>query len=391
MTSRERFMKVFNGQMPDRVPVTLFIQDQGHFLEQVYPGVDPLDYEALQLKVIEVQKQLGVDVFVRMLFGINDPLGIHCGGLNVSRQSDNWLVKKEKLERGSTAVTRSTITTPDGQLEQEFSIHRLRPATFMYGCTKHPIQTLKDLEIAIKYEPAFLTPEKGEMIKARVQKVKTVLGDDGIVGSWTPHGPFNNSSLLIDQEMLYSLFLTDYSFYEKLMDFAISRILDYVRAIDSAGVDVHCIGGNVPGGFLGKQCYDDYILPFEKKYIDFVQANGTPAMYHNCGQIMNLVESYKELGARIIEPFSPPPLGDADLKKAKVMVNGAYIMTGGVDQVNVLQKGSLDDVKRKTEETIKAGKPGGGFILQSADFLEYGTPTENIEAYVETAMQYADY
>ena len=106
---------------------------------------------------------------------------------------------------------------------------------------------------------------------------------------------------------------------------------------------------------------------------------------------MNLVESYKELGARIIEPFSPPPLGDADLKKAKVMVNGAYIMTGGVDQVNVLQKGSLDDVKRKTEETIKAGKPGGGFILQSADFLEYGTPTENIEAYVETAMQYADY
>ena len=106
---------------------------------------------------------------------------------------------------------------------------------------------------------------------------------------------------------------------------------------------------------------------------------------------MNLVESYKELGAKIIEPFSPPPLGDADLKKAKEIVNGDYVMIGGVDQVNILQKGTADQVKRKTEETISTGKPGGKFILQSADFLEYGTPVENIEAYVRTALELAGY
>jgi len=391
MNARDRFLKVFAGEQPDRVPITLFIVDQGHFLEQMYPDIDPLDYETLQLKVIDLQKQFGVDVFVRMLYGINDPLGIHCGGLNVSQENENWQVYKERLEQGSTTVIRSTITTPEGQLTQDFSINRLRPATFMYGCTKHPIKTPEDLEIARKYEPAFLTPEKAQMIKNRVSKIKGALGDDGIVGSWTPHGPFNNASLLMNEESLYSLFLTDYSFYEQLMTFAMERILDYTRAIDDAGIDVHCVGGNVPGGFLGKKFYDEYILPFEKKYIEFVQGRGTPAMYHNCGEIMNLVESYKELGARIIEPFSPPPLGDADLKKAKDIVQGAYVMIGGVDQVNVLQKGTIDEVKRKTEETIKIGKDGGKFILQSADFLEYGTPLENIEAYVETAKQFADY
>ena len=92
MTSRERFLAVLNGKMPDRVPVTLFIQDQGHFLNQVYPNVDPQDFETLQLKVIEIQRQFGVDVFVRMLFGLNDPLSIHMGGLNVSQQSDRWEV-----------------------------------------------------------------------------------------------------------------------------------------------------------------------------------------------------------------------------------------------------------------------------------------------------------
>ncbi len=391
MTSRERFLKVLNGQMPDRVPVTLFLSDQGHFLEQMYPDIDPLDHQALQLKVIEIQKQLGVDVFVRMLFGINDPIGIHCGGLNVSQQTENWKIKKEKFQQGTTTVIRSTITSPDGQLTQDFSINKLRPATFMYGCTKHPIKTPQDLDIAIKYEPPFLTAEKAQMIKNRVGVIKDALGEDGIVGSWTPHGPFNNCSLLIDQETLYSLFLVDYDFYEKLMTFAMNRILDYTLAIDDADVDVHCVGGNVPGGFLGKKCYDDYILPFEKRYIDFVQANGTPAMYHNCGQIMNLVESYKQLGARIIEPFSPNPLGDADLGKAKEIVSGDYVMVGGVDQVNVLQNGTIDEVKRITEQTIKVGKPGGKFILQSADFLEYNTPLENIQAYVDTAMQFAEY
>ncbi|MFW5769162.1 MAG: uroporphyrinogen decarboxylase family protein, partial [Spirochaetota bacterium] len=123
-----------------------------------------------------------------------------------------------------------------------------------------------------------------------------------------------------------------------------------------------------------------------------VQAKGTPAMYHNCGEIMNLVDSYKGLGVRVVEPFSPPPLGDcADLAAAKRQVDGAYVMLSGIDQVNVLQKGTVDDVKRATEAAMKAGKPGGGFIMQPVDFLEYGTPEKNIEAYVRTAREYGGY
>ncbi len=46
MTGRERFEAVFRGEIPDRVPVTLFIQDQGHFLEQMRPDADPHDHLA---------------------------------------------------------------------------------------------------------------------------------------------------------------------------------------------------------------------------------------------------------------------------------------------------------------------------------------------------------
>jgi uroporphyrinogen-III decarboxylase len=390
MNSRERFLAVLDGKMPDRVPVTLFIADQGHFINQLYPHVDPWDFETLQLKVIEAQRQLGVDIFVRLLYGLSDPLSIHMGGLNVSRQTDDWEVETEELHQGATTIERSTIRTPDGVLTQDFSRNELRPGTFVYACTKKPIKTPADLEIAIRHEPGMPESFKNNA-RQRVQRIKAALGDDGIVGSWSPHGPFNNASLLIDHQELYSLFLTDFTFYERLMTFAMNRILDYAQAMADAGVDVQCVGGNVPGGFLGRRTYDKYILPFERKYIEFLERSGTPAMYHNCGEIMNLVESYKDLGVRVVEPFSPPPLGDADLARAKTLVDGRYVMLSGIDQVNVLQKGTVDDVKRATAQAIGTGKPGGGFILQPVDFLEYGTPLENVEAYVATALEHAAY
>ncbi|MBN2581353.1 MAG: hypothetical protein JXB10_20395 [Pirellulales bacterium] len=390
MTPRERFLKTFRGETTDRVPVTLFICDQGHFINQVYPEVDPADYLTLQLKVIEIQEQLGVDVFVRVLYGLNDPLSIHTGGLNVSRQTADWEVSTETIHKENTVVQRSTIRTPGGTLTQDYSISEIRPGTFVYACTKKPIHSPADLEIAVQYEPP-MPDSYPAKAREHIQILKKAVGESGIVGSWTPHGPFNNASLLVDHERLYSLFLTDYEFYEKLMNFAMNRILDYTRAMDDAGVDVHCVGGNVPGGFLGRRTYDQYILPFERKYIQFVQQRGTPAMYHNCGQIMNLVESYKDLGVRVVEPFSPPPLGDADLKRAKQLVGDAYVILGGVDQVNVLQQGTVEQIRRTTEETLEIGKPGGRFILQSADFLEYGTPLENLEAYVQTALEHAGY
>ena len=95
MTGRQRFLKVLAGEMPDRVPVTLFLADQGHFLNQMYPDVDPWDFDTLQLKVIEIQRRFGLDVFLRLLYGINDPLTIIYGGLDVSQRSEERRVGKE--------------------------------------------------------------------------------------------------------------------------------------------------------------------------------------------------------------------------------------------------------------------------------------------------------
>ncbi len=376
--------------MTDRVPVTLFMSDQGHFLSQVYPELDSRDYIKCQLKVVELQKQLGCDVFVRLLNGTIEPVHIIYGGVDVTRQTENWEVKTEDIRNGDTLIKKSIIRTPDGTLTQEFSFNEIRKGTLMFACTKPPIEKEADLDICIKYEPR-VTDEWKARVKKDIEIVKEAVGDDGVVGTWSPHGPFNTGSLLIKLDELYQLFLSDPPYFDKLMNFCIERTVGYTKAIDEAGVDVHHIGANVAGGFIGKKFFDEYILPYEKKYMDIVQENGTPGMYHNCGEIMNLLESYKNVGVKIVEPFSPPPLGDTNLAKAKELVNGDYVMLAGIDHVNVIQKGTVNDVKRVTEQTMNIGKPCGKFIFQPVDFLEYGTPIENVEAFVKTGLEHAGY
>lgn len=390
MNSRERLLKTINGSVTDRVPVTLFIQDHGHFIHQLYPDIEPTNYEEIIFKVIDYQKSLGCDVFARMIFDLYHPIGICLGGVDDGHETATWQAKVEERAEANNLIRHSLIKTPDGDLTQTFVRTAQNKGTYVYCCTKKPISNEKELEIAMKYEPK-MSVEYGQMVKDKIRRVKKYLGDDGILGTWVAGGPFNNASMLIDQNELYMVFMTDPPFFDKLMEYTINRTLDYTNAFIEAGADVMLVGGNVPGGFLGAEVYEQFILPYEKKYIDFIQDKGCPAVYHNCGEIMNLVESYKKLGAKVIEPFSPVPLGDADLKKAVDIVKGEYVIIGGVDQVNVLQNGTPELVKKITKETIEVGKKNGPFIIQSADFLEFNTPVEHVEMFVKTALENADY
>lgn len=390
MTSRERLLRTINGEVTDRVPVTLFIQDHGHFIHQLHPDIGPLEYEQLTMKVIDYQRGLGCDVFARMIFDLYHPLGICLGGVDDGHETDTWKVMTSVTEEGNNLIRSSVITTPDGELSQVFVRTALNKGTFVYCCTKKPIATEAELDIAMRYEPG-MSAAYGEMVKAKIRRIKKYLGDDGILGTWVSGGPFNNASMIMDHTQLYMLFLTEPGFFAKLMQYTTNRTLDYTRAFIEAGADVMLVGGNVPGGFLGARTYEQHILTHEKRYIDFIQGLGCPAVYHNCGEIMSLVGSYKKLGAQVVEPFSPVPLGDADLGKAVDIVRGEYVIIGGVDQVNVLQKGTVEQVRQATLATMEAGKRNGPFIIQSADFLEYNTPVENVEAFVATARAHAAY
>ncbi|MDA3955128.1 uroporphyrinogen decarboxylase family protein [Oceanispirochaeta sp.] len=322
---------------------------------------------------------MGLDIFVRILFDMEEFSAMPRQGVEFHKETDS---RKETVTK-----TRYTIQTPDGELTQELSVNEPYPGTFLHACTEKPIKSMKDLKMAVAYEPG-CSSEFFDPVKQRVTSAQASVGEDGIVGVWCPNGVFNNASRLLELEELYCLFLTEPDFFSELMEFSLKRISTYARAIAESGADVMIVGGNVAGGFLGKEMFDKYILPYEKRFFASCREIGIKTLYHNCGEIMNLVESYVAAEADWVEPFSPPPLGDAALADALATVKGRYTITGGVDQINVLQNGRVEDVIKATEAALKTGMDSGfPFVLQSADFLERDTPLENIRAYARTVRR----
>ena len=386
MTSRERLLTALNGGTPDKMPVTLFIQSQGHFVTQLEPDADPWDFEYLQKKIVDFQRSMGVDVHVRMLFfNPHEPVFAFCNLLNVDQQTPDWQIDTRLEEKGNTVIHHHTITTPEGSLTQTFCVNQERPGIFMYGSTEPPIKSEHDLHIAMKYEPPYSQATRDKMRK-NVQIIKDYVGDDGIVSAWSSGTLFNNCTGLIDQTELYGLFLEDPEFYEDLMAFAKKRVNDFNDALIDAGVDAICFSGNAAGGFVGNPCFESYILPHEKECVAYAQRKGTPVIYHNCGRVMELIPSYRKLGAKNIEPFSPAPLGNGDLDALARQLQGEFSVTSGVDQVNVIQHGTREDVRRATLNAMEKGRKFPSFILQNVDFLEYGTHLENVEEYARTAL-----
>lgn len=391
MTSKERLLTALKGKRPDKVPVTLFIQSQGHFVTQLNPQTDPWDFDALQKSIIDYQRSLGLDVHVRMLFfNPHEPVFAHWDLLNFQNQTANWQIKTTETKEGNTIKQHHEITTPEGKLSQTFCINEERPGIFMYGNTEPPIKTEEDLRLAMKYEPPY-SDETRQKMKESVASIKSYLGDDGIISSWANGGLFNDLAGIIDQTELYSLFLEDEDFYEALMEFAKKRVYDYTDAVLASGVDAICVRGNAAGGFVGNNCFHEYIMPYEREYLKYVQRNGVPAIYHNCGKIMELLPSYLELGSMNIEPWSPSPLGNADLDKLHEVLTNEFSVTSGVDQVNILQKGTMEQVHEATLKAIEKGKKFPAFIMQNVDFLEFGTPLENVEEYAKTALANREY
>jgi uroporphyrinogen decarboxylase len=117
-----------------------------------------------------------------------------------------------------------------------------------------------------------------------------------------------------------------------------------------------------------------------------------PLHLHQHGHAAVLMEDLIEVGVSIVCPLLPPPQGDVDdLGALKRRYGSRIALKGNVDPVEVLLRGTPEDVERAVRQCIEAAAEGGGYILGTADSTVIGTPFENIHAFVETGLKYGRY
>ncbi|MFZ2643460.1 MAG: uroporphyrinogen decarboxylase family protein, partial [Verrucomicrobiia bacterium] len=67
-----------------------------------------------------------------------------------------------------------------------------------------------------------------------------------------------------------------------------------------------------------------------------------------------------------LDTLDPPPLGNVELAEAKRCVGDRLFIKGNMNSVALLDYRTKEQVIAEAGQCIRAGKPGGGYILSTA-------------------------
>ena len=146
-----------------------------------------------------------------------------------------------------------------------------------------------------------------------------------------------------------------------------------------AGVDAIKLSSPFAGaGFISKEMYERFVLPHESEIVRAVREKGRHIYVHTCGAIADRLDLLFASGASGIECLDPPPLGNVELERAKVVAAGKGFIKGNIDSVNTLLRGSADGVLADARQRLEVGRQGGGFILSTACSIAPHVPESHV-------------
>ena len=270
MSSRERLMLVLSGQLPDRVPVSPFVQDE--YLSYYYPEKTKVDrvFDALELSreldfdLIAKPRDFEVPHFLRKSF-------------------PNWKLDQDKQIRDGRIYVRKTIETPKKTLTQiQLGPDAGAASSGVHLSTQeYFLKTAGDIEVFMEFLPE-IDPETISEMKTVASQWRKALGEDGIAAPWGWCGVFNMASEYRNIESLMMDTFDMPDMYNALMKKLAAQMAIYNAHL--AQTDVECVGvqGNIANGALFSSDYfAEHIEPYEKTVIDAVHANGAYTIYHN--------------------------------------------------------------------------------------------------------------
>lgn len=174
-----------------------------------------------------------------------------------------------------------------------------------------------------------------------------------------------------------------------------SQLGQIQRALEAAGgrIDFLWMGedlGTQRGPIISMETYRGFIKPRHKKYVDLAKAWNIPVMIHSCGSSSWAFDEFLDLGITIVDTLQPEAVNMAPTF-LKSRWGDRLTFHGCISTAGPVACGSVGDVRRNVRETLEIMMPAGGYCLAPTHCLQDNSPTENVVAMYETAHECGRY
>ncbi|MCI0493434.1 nucleoside 2-deoxyribosyltransferase [candidate division KSB1 bacterium] len=141
------------------------------------------------------------------------------------------------------------------------------------------------------------------------------------------------------------------------------------------------------GLFVSPQVYRDYLFPWMKKIGDVCKQHDIPFIFHTDGNIWDVLDDLKACGVNALQPIEPLAM---DIVELKMKRGQDFCLVGNVD-VDLLARGSKQQIEDEVKRLLKNVAPHGGYCLGSGNTVPEYVPFENYMAMIETAHRFSKY
>ncbi|MCC6860281.1 MAG: MtaA/CmuA family methyltransferase [Bryobacterales bacterium] len=188
-------------------------------------------------------------------------------------------------------------------------------------------------------------------------------------------GPFTLACALAGPQQVLMDSIRRPARVERWLDFAVEAGREYARLQVAAGADAITVEDMSAGlDLTSPRVYERLILPAQRRLIEAVPA---PVILHICGSNTRILELLARTGAAALSLESRTDL------RAAAALGGCAIM-GGVATVEVLLRGTVEDVRRASRECLAAGV----HLLAPGCGVPPAAPDANLQEMADAARQW---
>lgn len=161
---------------------------------------------------------------------------------------------------------------------------------------------------------------------------------------------------------------------------------DYIRpGATGALMEEDMAGSNGP--LISPTMFRELGFPYLRERIANVKKHVDQVIFHNCGMNIPLMDMLIEAGIDCYQSLQTT--AGMEVGKLKALYGDRLCFWGGV-ALEVLIRGTPDDVRKEVRRAMERGAPGGGFILGPSHSIAKGTRYDNFMAMLDEFVALRD-
>jgi len=337
MNSRDRVIKAFKREIPDRIPHFEVVIDNG-IINKIIPGKNQFDFaDEYDIDGVSVK-------FDSKVFKVEDKVFKDERGLLLRETTEEYKIPVNTVIKNEADLKKFEFPDPNAD---------------------HRFSTLKKAVERFKNKRAVVVRLKDGWSEAR-----------------DLHGYENTLMDLIDNPGLVR------GIIEKAVDY----YSELGKIAAKIGADIAFSGDDISGinGMLMSPChFKEIVYPAMKRLYKNWHSYGLLVLKHSDGNLNDIMDLLVDTGLDCLHPIDP--IAGMNLKEVKIKYGHRICLMGNVNCAGSLVYGSKEDVVREVLDCIKAASDNGGYILSSSNSIHSSVNPANYLAMIEAVRQYGNY